>query len=416
MNLLGKTIFLLTTLALTSCRAHKVRRQSIDPSNLTDEEFIALLTASITNPEEPEVPGAGNNEVTATGCTCVPFYQCLDEGGSHDGEDIFSVRQGNVGIAVGPGSECADPISVCCNNFDLTLTPHGPTDPVGPTPTITGTCGVRNALGVDTTIAGFRDNQTQFGEFPWMTVILTKAIVSNENTDVYVCGGSLIHPSVILTAAHCVHDKSAQDLLVRVGDWNLAEPTETQPHQELEITSILPHPRFHPRKLWNDVALLFLTTPAVLGRTVATACLPQPTWNFDGSRCFGTGWGKDRFGEGGKYQTILKKIDLPVVNFNQCWNALRGTRLGARFRLDQSFLCAGGEPGRDMCKGDGGSPLVCPRPDDPSRYAQVGVVAWGIDCGQPGIPGVFGSVVTSTDWVRQEVTARYGPEASSFFT
>merc|ERR1712107_625531 len=57
-----------------------------------------------------------------------------------------------------------------------------------------------------------------------------------------------------------------------------------------------------------------------------------------------------------------------------------GTRLGRRFKLDSSFVCAGGE-GKDTCTGDGGSPLVCPSSYDPDTYEQVGIVAWGIGCG-----------------------------------
>lgn len=60
-----------------------------------------------------------------------------------------------------------------------------------------------------------------------------------------------------------------------------------------------------------------------------------------------TGWGKDLFGKDGKYQVILKKIELPVVPHTQCETAMRGTRLGKRFNLHNSFICAGGEPGKD---------------------------------------------------------------------
>lgn len=53
----------------------------------------------------------------------------------------------------------------------------------------------------------------------------------------------------------------------------------------------------------------------------------------------------------------MKKIDLPIMPHAQCQNSLRTTRLGRHFILHQSFICAGGEPGKDTCRGDGGGPL-----------------------------------------------------------
>ena len=49
-----------------------------------------------------------------------------------------------------------------------------------------------------------------------------------------------------------------------------------------------------------------------------------------------------------------------MVERNQCQKQLRQTRLGHFFELHTSFMCAGGKNGADTCKGDGGSPLVCP--------------------------------------------------------
>ena len=63
------------------------------------------------------------------------------------------------------------------------------------------------------------------------------------------------------------------------------------------------------------------------------------------------GWGRDSFDDDGKYDSILKKIDLPTVPFNECQESLRKTRLSRRFNLHNSFMCAGGEPGKDSCKG-----------------------------------------------------------------
>lgn len=96
---------------------------------------------------------------------------------------------------------------------------------------------------------------------------------------------------------------------------------------------------------------------------------------------------------------ILKKVDLPIVPHARCQEALRKTRLGVHFELDRSFICAGGQSGKDTCKGDGGSPLVCPVPNTPGRYYQAGIVAWGIGCGENQVPGVYANIPQLRDWI-----------------
>lgn len=89
--------------------------------------------------------------------------------------------------------------------------------------------------------------------------------------------------------------------------------------------------------------------------------------------------GKDSFGKAGKYSVILKKVPLPIVDFNVCQSKLQAERLGPKFRLHPSFICAGGIEDVDTCEGDGGAPLSCPigRLSE-NRYAQNGIVAWGM--------------------------------------
>ena len=91
-----------------------------------------------------------------------------------------------------------------------------------------------------------------------------------------------------------------------------------------------------------------------------------------------------------------------MVDRNSCQNRLRSTRLGKFFELHESFVCAGGVVGKDVCKGDGGSPLVCPTRDDPMRYQQAGIVAWGIGCGD-NVPGVYVNVAKFRDWIDQQM-------------
>lgn len=168
-------------------------------------------------------------------------------------------------------------------------------------------------------------------------------------------------------------------------------------YQDYFVERVLVHPDYKPGPEFNDVAVLVLDKPVYITNNVHMACLPDSAnYNFDGRRCISTGWGKDAFY--GNYQQVLKRVDLPMVPFAQCQNALRKTRLSSYFRLHQNFICAGGEPEKDACTGDGGGPLVCPVD---GHYVVAGITSWGIGCGTAGVPGVYASVSAALPWLQQ---------------
>ncbi|XP_076294501.1 phenoloxidase-activating factor 2 isoform X3 [Lasioglossum baleicum] len=266
-------------------------------------------------------------------------------------------------------------------------------------------CGQRNPDGVGFRITGDKNNETKFGEFPWMVAIIKDEIIGDgkESLPIYQCGGSLIHKQAVLTAAHCVHGKEPSTLKIRAGEWDTQTRNEIYPHQDRIAQKVIVHDKYYPGALYYDFAILILSEPVELAENVDVVCLPDPNVIYDGSRCFASGWGKDRFGKDGHYQVILKKVDLPVVPRDTCQASLRGTRLGKYFQLHESFICAGGEPGKDTCKGDGGSPLVCPSRKDPTRYQQAGIVAWGIGCGEDATPGVYANVAYVREWIDNQM-------------
>lgn len=135
-----------------------------------------------------------------------------------------------------------------------------------------------------------------------------------------------------------------------MGEWDASSTTEPIPAEDVAIANVYIHPNFNPNNLYNDVAILKLATPVSLTSksTVGTICLP--TTAYVGQRCFVAGWGKNDFGPTGAYQAIQREVDIPVIANGACQTALRATRLGASFVLNNdSFICAGGEAGKDAC-------------------------------------------------------------------
>lgn len=189
---------------------------------------------------------------------------------------------------------------------------------------------------------------------------------------------------------------------IRFGEWDASDPNhEPCRHQERYISELIIHPRFNSGNLQNDVALLRLSQPVDINNAphINTACLPASGQAFDYQRCWVAGFGKDAFGDSGQYSYIQKEVDVPIVPHNDCQNQLRQTRLGGDFYLDQrSFVCAGGEEGKDSCEGDGGAPLTCETGN--GQWTVVGLVAWGVGCAEANRPGVYVNVASYSDWIQ----------------
>ncbi|VVC30609.1 Hypothetical protein CINCED_3A011857 [Cinara cedri] len=282
-------------------------------------------------------------------------------------------------------------------------------------------CGKWNKNGVGFRIFNDIDSETQFGEFPSMIAIFKEEELKGEKKLVYLCGGSLIKTDVVLTAAHCVIKVNPKTLVIRAGEWDIKTIKEIRPHQDIISKEVVTHPDYKSAGLHNDVALIFTETPFILDENVQIACLDEyDSSDVDESLpCITTGWGKtvtynnftiSKKTTSGNIKTIghyevsiLKKVTIPIVPNDKCMEALKSTRLGPKFVLHDSFVCAGGEKGKDACKGDGGSPLFCPSKHDPDNLVQVGIVSWGISCGVENIPGVYVNVAVFQKWINNQI-------------
>ncbi|XP_017485409.1 PREDICTED: tryptase-like [Rhagoletis zephyria] len=361
-------------------------KTGIDVEVLLDKIFNSTIKNPVVD-EYPEPIG----KICGLGKECVQRTLCKADGTVKIfGEDMLNIR-------IDHENPCSY-LETCCNVLGKLTQP--PPDIV-PDVQENG-CGTRNSNGVFFKISGAQDGEAEFAEFPWMVAIYTL-----ENTfKIYKCGGAVIAPNVVLTAAHCVWNQEATTLIARAGEWDTQTNQEPQLHQDVHVKEIISHEGFNPSTIANDIALLILEIPYIWAPNVQPICLPTAEKTFDHSRCIAAGWGKDKFGKGGLFQVILKKIELPIVPHDTCQANLRRTRLSRFFQLDKSFICAGGEKGKDTCKGDGGSPLVCPDPQQPDRYYQAGIVSWGVGCGEENIPGVYANVPYLRGWINEKLRAR----------
>nr|XP_021197589.2 phenoloxidase-activating factor 2 isoform X2 [Helicoverpa armigera] len=343
-------------------------------------------------------------------CQCVPYYLCDANNVGVDVNNASVTGWGVLDIRFGEDDnqrQCQESVEVCCS------VPRDPADVPKPDPKPKPGhpvgCGYRNPKGLGgITITGNTGGETQFGEFPWVVAVMSQ-------NGSYAGVGVLIHPQVVMTAAHIAFKFGSnliQNLKIRAGEWDTQTTKEIYPFQERTVQDYYINENFMPKSLKNDVALLLLESPVEISEHINVICMPEQDEVFDSHKnCVANGWGKSHFELHDRYAVILKKVEVDMVPNTRCNALLKRTRLGHNFQLHRSFVCAGGEEGKDTCQGDGGAPLACPIGNN--RYKLTGLVAWGIGCGQKDVPAVYVNVPLFRSWVDDKM-ARWGMEATSY--
>lgn len=262
--------------------------------------------------------------------------------------------------------------------------------------------GTRSDPEASPRIVGGED--AAIASWPWQTSIgIHLELVDGDAFERHIGGGALVAPRIVVSAAHCffhedgfVDPATFQAVTGRTqlsgGDGETHDVDEY--HLFVDGDGDL---LYDPDTGEWDVTVVELASPGSSAETVRIAGPgEEPSWT-PGSAAWVTGWGATS--EGGEGSDVLQQALIEIIADSACASP---EVYGSNF-VSSVMFCAGNlAGGTDACQGDSGGPLVVPIDDD-GGFRLVGNTSWGVGCGQPNQPGVYGRL--ASDPIRSRLQA-----------
>ncbi|XP_029718226.2 melanization protease 1 [Aedes albopictus] len=250
-----------------------------------------------------------------------------------------------------------------------------------------------------------RGNSTQLFENPWIALLQ----YAHDDQIEHGCSGALINNRYVLTAAHCLVNRTEFQLLnVRLGEFdksqysdctNVGDDSEkdcAEPADDYDIESIALHPDYDGKTSQNDIGLIRLNRDVTMHDNTSPICLPTESTLRSAAipKLIARGWGTCGNQTG---SSALQASVLTPVDGMECNRAIPGVSVSG----DQ--ICATRFTGMDV-----GGPVaaVMPHSHGAPKFVQLGIASGAMElCERADVPGVYTRVASYMEWILETIRA-----------